>query len=194
MGNIKVMKPTRLVSFALVLLTCSAGVNVLQARRIQSLLSHDQDRGAIGAVISQISGYSIDGATRVVPSSGSVPLVLYYFSPSCDWCERNWPNVQALADASQLGTFRVLGVTNARGVRPYLSERSLRIDVLEGLDDDAKAILGLSGTPHTQILSGAGIVTHEWRGAYSPRIHRQIEDLFQMRLPGILQTGLRDRP
>ncbi len=61
------------------------------------------------AVIPDADGeYGVDpievqspaGQRRSVRFDAGLPTVVYFFSPTCGWCERNWDNVLALSAAS----------------------------------------------------------------------------------------------
>lgn len=176
------------------LLIISAGVNVLQARRIQSLMVEQASAATvIGQSVAGLDGFSASGAPVHIALRGGLPTVVYFFSPTCSWCERNWANVQALA-ARALDRYRVLAVTASRGTAAYLRSRGIEVDVLEGISDNMRKDLGLSGTPHTLVISSEGLITHDWRGAYTPRVERQIEELLGVVLPGVLAKGTLAKP
>jgi hypothetical protein len=169
-----------------VLLMLSVGVNVMQARRIKAMLDAKASvASAIGHRVVPLEGFSPDGAPLLRPVARDVPTVLYYFSPTCSWCDRNWDNIQALDRGSQ-GRYKVVLVTRARGVRQYLAEHGVNLEVVEGVSESTAEAYKLNGTPQTVVASIEGIVTHEWRGAFTPRIERQLEELFGVTLPGIV--------
>ena len=168
------------------LLMLSVGVNVLQARRIKTMV--DARAAAVSSVGHQVvplEGFSTEGVPVRRSVARDVPTVVYYFSPTCVWCERNWDNIRALDQGAQ-GRYRVLLVTRARGVRQYLAERGLNVEVVEGVSETTVEAYKLNGTPQTIVASIEGIVTHDWRGAFTPRIERKIEGLFGVALPGVV--------
>ena len=168
------------------LLMLSVGVNVMQARRIKTMV--DARAAAVSSVghrVVPLEGFSTEGVPVLRPVARDVPTVLYYFSPTCTWCDRNWDNIRALDRGAQ-GRYRVVLVTRARGVRQYLAERGLNLDVVEGISESVAGAYKLNGTPQTVVASIEGIVTHDWRGAFTPRIERKIEELFGVSLPGIV--------
>ena len=168
------------------LLMLSVGVNVMQAKRIKTM--SDARAAAVSSVGHQVvplEGFSSEGAPVRRSVARDVPTVLYYFSPTCIWCDRNWDNIRAL-DRGAKGRYRVLLVTRVRGVRQYLAERGLKLEVVEGVSEATVDAYKLNGTPQTLVASIEGIVTHDWRGAFTPRIERKIEELFGVSLPGIV--------
>jgi hypothetical protein len=168
------------------LLMLSVGVNVMQARRIKAM---EEARTAVTSVVGRpvvpLVGFSAEGVPVVRPVAKDVPAVLYYFSPTCTWCNRNWDNIRALERGAQ-GRYRVVLVTRARGVAQYLKERGLTMDLVEGINEATFQAYRFSGTPQTLVASIEGVITHEWKGAYTPRIERQLEELLGVTLPGIV--------
>jgi hypothetical protein len=169
-----------------VLLMLSVGVNVLQARRIKAMIdARASAASSIGHPIVPIKGYSLEGVPVLKSVAKDVPTVLYYFSPTCVWCNRNWDNIRAL-DRGAHGRYQVVLLTRARGVREYLKQYGLEIEVVEGISESVVEAYKLGGTPQTIVASIEGLVTHDWRGAFTPRIERQIEELFGISLPGMV--------
>ena len=168
------------------LLVLSVGVNVLQARRIKTMVDAKAAvASSVGHQVVPLQGFSAEGVPVLKPVAKDVPTVLYYFSPTCVWCDRNWDNIRAL-DGGAKGRYRVVLVTRARGVRQYLAERGLNLDVVEGISESVVEAYRFNGTPQTVVASIEGIVTHDWRGAFTPRIERKIEELFGVLLPGVV--------
>lgn len=181
-------RPGLVSGLTVLVLLLSVGVNVLQAKRIRALVDAKASvSSSVGHRVVPVEGYSTAGTPVLRSVASDLPTVLYYFSPTCRWCDRNWDNIQALDRGAQ-GRYRVLVVTRARGVRQYLTDRGLDVEdveVVEGVTESVVAAYGLSGTPQTLVASIEGVVTHDWRGAYTPRIERQIEELFGVPLPGL---------
>lgn len=175
-------------SITLILLTLSAGINVLQAQRIRALVSPIPNTpAAIGRTAVLVEGFSRSGVARLAALKGSLPTVLYFFSPTCVYCERNWDNVKAL-EAGGKGRYRVLMVTTSRNTDSYLRARGLTIDVIEGITEATRNGLGLSATPETVVVSAEGLITHVWSGPFSARPKRQIEQLLDVSLPGLVES------
>lgn len=187
MGTMMQSTRSSLVSMLTVgLLTVSVGVNVLQARRIKTMTDATASAASsIGNQVVPVTGFTPEGVPVFRPVAKDVPTLLYYFSPTCVWCNRNWDNIRALERGAQ-GRYRVLLLTRARGVREYLKEHGLSLEVIEGISESVVEAYKLGGTPQTLVASIEGIVTHDWRGAFTPRIERQIEKLFGVPLPGVV--------
>ena len=184
-------RPNAFVASAAVLLALSAGINVLQARRIHSLIDASTPVSpAIGTAAPPLVGFSLSGAPREVGLRTGVPTLVYYFSPTCVWCERNWENIRSLTLAAG-AKYRLVAVSSARGLKKYMDDRRLTVDVVEGIGENTRSRFGFGGTPHTVVVSGEGVITHDWRGAFTPRTERQIEDLFDVALPGVLPAPVK---
>jgi peroxiredoxin len=138
----------------------------------------------VGLSAADLSGFSLEGVPRTVDLPTPLPVVVYFFSPSCAWCERNWANVEALSRAAS-HRYRVVAVSTERSLKAYVTERRLTVDVLEGLDERVRRSFGFTLTPHTIVVSPEGLITHDWRGAFTPRVERQVEELFDILLPGV---------
>lgn len=173
------------VSVVISLLVVSVGVNVLQAQKIRTLVGSGRPAvSVVGRSVQSINGASLDGQPVAVTLRGQRPTLIYHFSTSCGWCDRNWANLEAIATAAG-GRYQVLAVSREQGVKRYVHQRALSVDVIEQLGAETERQLSLTGTPKTILVGADGIVTHEWVGAYADRVARQIEDLFDVRLPGL---------
>jgi hypothetical protein len=177
-----------------ILLTLSVGVNVLQAHKIRAMTGSASVRGPlIGSKARPFEGRTPDGRAIEVAFDARVPTVLYYFSTRCGWCDRNWTNIEALATGAN-GRFRVVAVTAQDGIKEYVKGRDPRVEFIEAIDDEALRAYRFTLTPHTVVIDGSGLVTHEWKGAFMNRIATQIEDLFDVMLPGLSAPAGRPGP
>ncbi len=177
-------------SAVMLVLVVSVGVNVLQAQKIRALVGRPVVASTvIGKQVLSIRGVSPEGAPIDISLKSALPTVLYHFSSSCGWCERNWRNIEALAEGAQ-GRYRVVALTTEKGIQSYLRKRGISVDVVEQIELDVERLLNLAGTPKTIAVGSDGVVTHEWLGAYQNRIGRQIEELFVVTLPGITPSLL----
>ena len=178
-------RPVPLFSATIGLLVFSVSLNALQTRRILALVSTNAvTPTTIGRTAGPLVGFSLSGVPREVTLRSDRPTLVYYFDPACTYCQRNWPNLEALAAAAP-GRYRVIATSAKRDLRRYLTGRQLSLDVVEGLSVATWTSFGFSGTPHTIVVSPEGMVTHDWRGAFTPRVQRQLEDLFGVDLPGM---------
>lgn len=109
-------------------------------------------------------------------------------SPSCIWCERNRKNIDELTKAKGKDS-RFVGLSlSGEQLKEYVEEHHLNFPVYTGLKSDAIQALGLGGTPQTIVISPEGLVLKNWPGAYREQTQREVEDYFQVRLPGLVSA------
>ena|ERR1051326_3396999 len=109
--------------------------------------------------------------------------LLYVFSPTCHWCERNLANITAIMKARP--DLHVIGVN----VGPPLDNISLArqpfSEILTPTRATAQAYR-FSGTPSTLLISSSAKVLGTWTGAYAGPIAADISQAFAVSLPGLL--------
>lgn len=167
------------------LLLVSATVNVVQARRIQSSAKLRTSGAHVGLRAEPFAVTDVNGKPTWIHFDQSVPTVIYYFSPSCGWCERNWDNVREVASQAR-GRYRVVAISSEVNLTRFVDEHRLSFEVYGGVSDDARFALGLTGTPHTVVVSAQGIISHDWSGAYTGSLERAVEELLHVALPGLM--------
>ena len=176
------------------LLLASASLILLQAERLWAATGpQPSPASAIGRAVPEIEGYTLDGQRVSHRLRDGLPTVVYYFTPSCIWCERNWDNLNALTRGTQ-GRFRILAVTAKRNVVGDLAARQVQAEVIEGVSTPVLASFGFRSAPHLVAISPDGVLTAEWLGAPTPRLQRQIETAFDVLLPGLSPPALRQLP
>ncbi len=177
-----------------VLLVLSACVNVLQAQKIRGLVGFADKKGAlVGTKAPPIEARTPDGQPVRMTFDAGLPTVLYYFSPTCGWCDRNWTNLEAVA-ANAKNRYRVVAITSAQGIQSYAEKHALRVEVLEALPENVLDAYRFAATPHTVVVDAYGFVTHEWQGAFMNGVANRVEDLFGLVLPGLSPTRASERP
>lgn len=171
---------------ALVLLGASLGGNAALLWR----LGHNRtdpvatERLTAGTRILPLKARALTGElVRLMPSR-SKGMVLYFFSTSCGWCERNWPNVLALEEAIR-DRYEFVAISNSIDAAEFASERALPFTCLAGIPADALRRFHIGGTPRTMVLSQDGRVVKDWIGAYTTPTLKEIEQHFGVSLPGL---------
>lgn len=167
-----------------VALVASSMANVLLARRL-TMIRGARDEMRIGAIVPAMKGTSIAGNEVLVSFSNSLPTVVYHFSPTCSWCERNWENVRALIQQTR-GRYRVVGVSSANLTEAFLKERGIEFDDVLQLTPETYSALKLSGTPRTIVVSEEARVLRNWSGAYSRDLESEVSNYFSAQLPGFV--------
>jgi peroxiredoxin len=167
----------------LLLLMVSAGLNVLQAQRLRSFQQTSYAELQPGTPAPALDVRTLDGEPRKIAFGGRT-TVLYYFSPQCGWCEKNWLNVKAFI-ASTNDRVRFVGLSTTPDIADFLAERRLNFEVYTDLSLEAARAYGFGGTPQTVVVSAEGVVERVWAGAYGERHQRDIETMFGVVLPGL---------
>lgn len=109
--------------------------------------------------------------------------VLYVFSPSCGWCERNQPSVQSLARFLR-GRARFLGVSLDReGLFDWTLIQKPEFDIITDLSYRALLTYQFKSTPMTAVITPSGTVEKVWHGAYVGKTLSEIEQYFGVSLP-----------
>jgi hypothetical protein len=165
----------------LVVLCSSVMLNMVQADRLRAV-SSPSAQPAVGTTMPAMHVTSVDGRPVEI-AFREQPVILYYFSPTCAWCERNWVNIKALVAATE-GRYRFIGLTSATNVGPFLRQRGLTFEVYTGVSPDAARVYHFGGTPHTVVVSADGRVLHAWAGLYGGTQQGEIERAFGVTLPG----------
>jgi peroxiredoxin len=140
----------------------------------------------VGTAVPPLVGEDASGTILRVTYETGLPTLLYIFSPTCGWCERNINNVKALGQ--QLSrSHRVLGVTiSPVPLESRLKEsRSLGFPVLFEISPETVEAYKLGGTPQTLLISSQGVVLENWKGAYTSGLKRRLEAHFGVSLPGL---------
>jgi peroxiredoxin len=138
----------------------------------------------IGESVLPFEGEDTTGAKRVVnPQDADVDTVFYVFTPTCPWCARNLPNLQALA-AAQGSRFRLIGISLDPNVQPYIQQHALTFPVLVNPSAESRRRYGLGAVPKTIVVSPRGEVLKVWRGAYGGGTEADVSAFFGVELPG----------
>jgi len=174
---------SRLLGATIVLLLTSVTVNVVQAAKLRAAWGPRQT-SAVGQGVAPLSVVDAQGVPHTIRFDTGLPTVIYYFSSTCSWCERNWDNVRALADKSR-GRYRVVAVSSESSLSSFVDSHSLPFEVYGGITDSARWSMAFGATPRTVVVSPNGIVRDEWDGAYRGSVARSIEETFELRLPGV---------
>lgn len=135
------------------------------------------------------------GGGRFVGPSGNRPVILYAFSPSCSWCERNLNNAREVARQTE-GRYEFVAVAlNENGLEEYVRQRSLGDWlVVRDLSDDTRRGYHFGGTPETIVVGLGGSVVNAWFGAYTKNVAKSIEETLGVKLPGLVPLEVAAAP
>lgn len=191
-GRLVIVGPDRvwktIAGVALVALGVSLGLNiVIMSGRFANtpLRPIVTEKLPLGTKVLPIEARTTDGNKLRIDSGGARATILYFFSTSCGWCERNWANVHALASSTR-GTYEFIGVSNSPDTGEFAHEMGLPFRCVTGVPDDVLGRIHVGGTPRTIALSREGRVIGDWIGAYTPKTQQEIEQFFSTKLPGLV--------
>lgn len=177
----------------LLLLLASLSLNVYLGWRIKQQPPDSSRQAQVVHKLAQnqdippLTVKSLSGQVETIRYSDSAkPTVLYVFSPSCKWCERNNPNVNALANL-KVGTFRFVGLSLSDLDLPnYVKAENISFPVYHSLSGKLIEQLGFSETPQLIVVSPEGKVLKSWTGAFVADVAQDVERFFDVRLPGVI--------
>lgn len=165
----------------MLLLVFSFGINVLM---VGSLFQRQRASGGhdvkVGAILPAIRGITTSGETRDVEfESLTRPLVLYVFSESCVWCQRNEPSIRQLFN-SAVGRFDFMAISLGGANASALDDLGIVFPSLE-----PKTNVPFRSTPQTVVVGKGGEVLRAWNGAYVGPNKASIEEYFAVSLPAL---------
>jgi hypothetical protein len=114
------------------------------------------------------------------------PTLLYMFTPTCIWCERNLQNILSLEHDTQ-GEYDFVGLSlTSDGLADYL-KRSSHLDHTYYIEGGEHSLFSMSiaETPETIVVSREGLIEDIWFGAYSGATRKSVESAFRRELPGL---------
>jgi len=179
------------------LLVSSVVLNVVQLRhatRLSTQVSILVRSLTFGRELPPAPGDSVPDLTaedehgqpiRILVKNTPLPTVLYFFSSTCGWCERNLGNFRALTTAGA-GSYRFIAVSlGPEDLKAYAARSGLRCLFVRRPNRESRLAYGMATTPTTILVDTTGVVEGVWRGAYAGDTLRDIERVFRVQLPGI---------
>ena len=124
-----------LASIAMIALAISVGGNVALISKLSTAQWPSEPPRPLepGTSVLPFRAADDNGNSVMVNYQTDRPTVLYFFSPSCGWCERNWSNIRSLANETK-GKYRFVLVSTEYPETAFLTSRGLTFaEVLGGL-------------------------------------------------------------
>jgi hypothetical protein len=184
----KLGRVVRLDGVLLAILIGSLGLNVFQSlirTRIPVGAAGRPQTIAAGSSAPQFEGSTLDGTVVKLDYTNELRgTLLYVFSPTCVWCERNAANIQAVVKARS--DLRIIGVAIGPQVTKEFVAKSPFKQILRPTAATVSSY-HLSGTPATILVSPTGKVLNVWSGAYGGAIAESVSKTLAVSLPGLLQ-------
>jgi hypothetical protein len=177
--------------FLMVLLMASLSLNVFLGVKAQRLGNRLNQQGTpekiqAGAVVTQLRVLNAaDQPETINFAEAGKPTVVYIFSPSCVWCERNIESLKTLASLKS-NSYRFLAVSLMEtNLEKYSKRYQLDIPVYKNMSPDNVRDLRLKSTPQTLVISAEGKVLQNWIGAYLEGTKKEVETFFSIQLPEV---------
>ena len=122
---------------------------------------------AAGTQLPDLRGFDPDGKPVEV-DYGKDPrkVLVLVFSPTCPFCEQNWPKWEQVISSLDRSAVRPVGVdVTSTATAPFLSQHQLTgLPVLEKVDPRVTMNYRFQLTPQTILLDPAGKVEKVWTG------------------------------
>lgn len=184
----------------LALLACSLALNAWLGARLWSrdaqaaaapIPASARPEPGLGAAVPPIDCETLEGhPARLGVDEDRRPWLVYVFTTQCPWCLRNVANVNALAAAA--ARFRVAALAldgDTAAIRRYVTAHALALPVYTHCSSQTIRAYGFGAVPMTLVVSSDGRLLQRWRGAYSGPSRQEIEDYFDVVLPGLSDVG-----
>ena len=140
---------------------------------------------AAGSKAPAFEGSDLNGThVSLTYNANKAGTLLYVFSPSCHWCERNRANIAAIAKTRP--DLRVIGVSLGPTLDAQAAARQPFAQILRPTPTTSMAY-HLTGTPTTILISPAGKVLNAWSGAYAGPVANDISKVLAVTLPGLME-------
>jgi peroxiredoxin len=115
---------------------------------------------------------------------GTRDTLLYVYSPTCHWCERNLANIRAIVKSRP--DLRIVGVSLGKaGADPVADQ--IGFDTIVHPTAQTLSAYGLGATPSTVLVSRDGKVLQAWSGAYSGALGSEVSKVLAVNLPGLAE-------
>lgn len=128
-----------------------------------------------------LNGTDMMGRAHSIKWGGELPTLIYIFSPTCPWCEKNKDSVRALMQGTAdrfsfigIGT----GVQDWAALREHVQAKYPENMPAYYVDQPRMVAFGMTGTPQTIVVSPDGTVLKNWSGAYMETVGREVRAYF----------------
>jgi hypothetical protein len=143
----------------------------------------------VGKTLAILPAKDMLGSPVAIDLSSSSPLtILYLYSPTCHWCAQNLENIRHLSRTIRnRGTARIIGISfDEQGLKEYVSRSEFGFPTYTSVSAQTRQEYSLFSTPTTLVVKN-GEILKDWRGAYSGDLQHEVEEFFQLQLPGLTQ-------
>jgi peroxiredoxin len=157
------------ISFCCIVLLAANIALVRQNRQLKAQLSLPPPtmEAAAGAQMPDLRGFGPDGKpVEVLYGQDQRKVLVLVFSPTCAFCEQNWPKWEKMIVSLDRSAVRPVGVdVTSTSTAPFLSQHQLTsLPVILKVDPQAAVNYRFQLTPQTILLDHAGKVEKVWTG------------------------------
>jgi hypothetical protein len=160
-------------------------LNVVLAFLLYRMARPTQTSGVlpVGMQSTTLVGADLRGEFSEVQFPRRIPVVLYFFSPQCSWCERNNESIKSLVRRIAPSYDFVAVSVDEAGLREWVILNPPEYPVWSRLAFRTALQYPIRSTPTTVVLSSTGTVERVWTGAFVGSVQEQIEAYFAVALP-----------
>jgi len=174
LDKIRFMSPHMAIITSLLII--SALLNFLLAQKIKRLENELKNDTEIIEKAEALFADSIVPSLQVIDLKGQPtiisyqeikkPVVLYIFSPSCNWCERNAESIRLLAQTRNK-EYQFIGVSlSSNQLDEHLQRTNLPFSIYHSPSLEVSQTYRFGRTPQTLVISPEGRVIKNWFGVY----------------------------
>jgi peroxiredoxin len=163
------MKWTVAISVCCVVLLAANIALIHQNQQLKAQLSLPPPvlEAAAGTQVPDLRGFDPDGKPlEVLYGKDPRKVLVLVFSPTCPFCEQNWPKWEQVISSLDRSVVRPVGVdVTSTAKAPFLSQHQLTgLPVFMKLDPRAMVNYHFQLTPQTILVDPAGKVEKVWTG------------------------------
>lgn len=180
-----------------IMLIISVLLNVLMIQRLdklKDLLPKPGNNAPVlitkpGTKVTPLVVKDVNGKTIAIKYNGEQkPTVLYFFSPSCTWCAYNIDNIKYL-EIRIKDKYRLIGISLDRNnIDKYALKHSITFPIfISEVTPNMQETYGLIQVPQTIVITNDSKLEKSWQGAYHGKVRAEVEEYFNVKLPGIAE-------
>lgn len=174
----------------LCILSVSLSLNVVNGWRLEEI-SHRRPLAGVqvGTSFNQAPVIDLVGQKQTLAFNDNRNTLLYVFSPTCVWCERNRQNFESLVKAKH-SDYRIIAIAlHTTDLATYVKRAEPTFEIYYVGSSTERSELGLLFTPELVILDTHGVVKKKWQGAWRDDNASDIERAFNVKLPGLAEVS-----
>ncbi len=178
----------RVDAIVLVILCGSLGLNVyltIQRARapIATQVGERPQLIKAGTQAPAFEAYAAGKPIALTFTDSTQDTLLYVYSPTCHWCERNKANIRAILKSRP--DLRIVGVSLGNTGSDPMAEQ-IGFETVVHPTAKTVAAYGLAATPSTVLVSHDGKVVQSWSGAYTGTLGSAVSKVLAVNLPGLI--------